>query len=311
MTTVADLLEVSNLSLSLVAGEEGLGRQLRTSELNRPALELTGYFDDFKSERVQIFGLGEVAYMERRQGEKELQANLTRLLAEPVPCVIVSNGCAPPKCLRDHAEAACVPLLTCPYSTTRLYKRLWEHLDEEFAPETSVHGVLLDIHDTGVLLLGESAVGKSECGLELIRRGFRLVADDMVQVKRVGESQLVGRAAEMFPYHMEARGLGIIDISQLYGVAAIRQKKHITLAISLMEWDPATDFDRTGLDKEYMTILDVEIPLVTIPLRPGRNVGTLVEAATLNQILRDLGTDTAEQVQQKLAQQLGMDDSDE
>ena len=198
-------------------------------------------------------------------------------------------------------------MLVCPHSTTRLYKRLWERLDEEFAPETTVHGVLLDIHDTGVLLLGDSAVGKSECALELIRRGFRLVADDMVQVKCLGDSELVGRVTDMLPYHMEARGLGIIDIRRLYGVTAIRQSKQVDLAISLVDWDPKTSYDRIGLVNETLMILDVDIPLVTIPLRPGRNVGTLVEVATMNHILKSLGTTTAALVEQKLLDELRQD----
>ncbi len=304
MTTVADLLRLSDLSLSLAAGGGGLQRLLSTAELNRPALELTGFFDAFQAERVQIFGDGEITYMEKHQGRPIMLESLARVVDNPVPCVIVSNGCPPPRCLLRQAEEADIPLLVCPHSTTRLYKRLWEHLDVEFAPETTVHGVLLDIHDTGVLLLGDSAVGKSECALELIRRGFRLVADDMVRVKCLGDSELVGRVTDMLPYHMEARGLGIIDIRRLYGVTAIRQSKHIDLAISLVDWDPKISYDRTGLECETLNILDVNIPLVTIPLRPGRNVGTLVEVATMNHLLKSLGTNTAELVQQKLLDEL-------
>jgi HPr kinase/phosphorylase len=304
MTTVADLLQVSELSLSLAAGRGGLQRRLSTAELNRPSLELTGFFDAFMAERVQIFGAGEIIYLEKHQGRQVMLDSLARVVDDPVPCVIVSNGSTPPRCLLLQAEEANIPVLVSAHSTTRLYKRLWDHLDVEFAPETTIHGVLLDIHDTGVLLLGDSAVGKSECALELIRRGFRLVADDMVRVKCLGDSELVGRVTDMLPYHMEARGLGIIDIRHLYGVTAIRQSKRIDLAISLVDWDPKISYDRTGLDNETLKILDVTIPHISIPLRPGRNVGTLVEVATMNHILKSLGTNTAEHMQQKLLDEL-------
>jgi HPr kinase/phosphorylase len=288
----------------VAAGERGLDRLIVTSELNRPCLELTGYFEAFRAERIQVFGQGEVTYMCVHEGDKKLRDYLALILDEEVPCTIVTNGREPPHLLMELSNAAGIPVLTCPHSTTSLYKRLWEHLDAEFAPRTTLHGVLLDVHDMGVLLLGDSAVGKSECALELIRRGYHMVADDMVMIKCLSESALFGRATELLPYHMEARGLGIIDISLLFGVAAIRPEKHITLAIKLVEWDEAQEYDRLGLETETMDILDVEIPLVTIPVRPGRNVGTLLEVAALNQKLKNLGIDTARITEQTLRERL-------
>jgi len=309
MTTVAELLDAPNLSLTLVAGEAGLDRRLSTSELNRPSLELTGHFDSFKAERVQVLGKGEVHYIETLACEGGLVDNLCRIIADPVPCVIVTNDAEPPSCVRERAEAVAIPVLRCPHHTTKLYKRLWEHLDREFAPETNIHGVLLDVHDEGVLILGESAVGKSECALELIRRGFRLVADDMVLVKCLGDSQLVGRATDILPYHMEVRGMGIIDVRQLFGVTAIRPEKRISLAITLREWDQASAsaYDRTGLDDHTIRILDVEIPHVTLPVRPARNVGTLIEVATLNHILKSLGINTPALAAEALRAQMDRD----
>jgi HPr kinase/phosphorylase len=301
---VEKLLDDSLLSLSAVAGEAGLGRSIVTAELNRPCLELTGYFEAFRAERIQVIGQGEVAYMELHDGEPELEQNIARILDPRVPCTIVTNGRLPPRMLTDQAERVGIPVLTCPHGTTKLYKRLWEHLDLEFAPQVTMHGVLMDIHDMGVLLLGESTVGKSECALELIRRGFHLVADDMVAIKCLSDSILVGRATELLPYHMEARGLGIIDISQLFGVASVRPKKHITLAITLVEWDQSAEYDRIGLSDETVNILDVDVPHVRIPVRPGRNVGTLVEVAALNQKLKDLGIHTAQRMEQTLLQRL-------
>lgn len=307
--TVEGLLSNPMLGLRVMAGKKGLWRQVLTAELNRPCLELTGYFESFRGERIQIMGQGEVAYIEEREEESALRGYLDRIFSGDMPCAIVTNGREPPPMLLKQAEKCEIPVLVCPHGTTKLYKRLWEHLDSEFAQETSVHGVLMDIHDMGVLLLGDSAVGKSECALELIRRGFHLVADDVVKIKCLGDSQLEGRVADMLPYHMEARGLGIIDVSLLFGVAAVRPFKRITLAITLADWSEEGEFDRTGLDSRTMSILDVEIPHVIIPVRPGRNVGTLVEVAALNQKLKSLGIDTAQLMDQRLQREIARNHS--
>jgi len=301
-TTVETLLTNSLLGLSVAAGRLGLDRPIRTAELNRPCLELTGYFDAFRSERIQVLGKGEISYIERHQADPALAGHLARILDTDVPCTIVTNGLPSPALITERAEALGIPVLTCLHSTTKLYKRLWEHLEEEFAPETTVHGVLMDVHDMGVLLLGDSAVGKSECALELIRRGFHLVADDVVHIKCLSDFILSGRASRLLPYHMEARGLGIIDVSRLFGVASVRSDKRITLAITLVRWGTETDYDRIGLAHETLNILGVEIPHVTLPVSPGRNVGTLVEVAALSQKLKSLGVDTAQLMDRKLLQ---------
>jgi HPr kinase/phosphorylase len=305
-TTVDNLLSNPLLGLEVAAGRAGLWRRVLTPELNRPSLELTGYFDAYRPERIQVFGKGEVKYIDVHATEAGLLGNLDQILTGDLPCVIVTNGRATPEVMIEVAEPKGIPVLTTPHNTTKLFKRLWEHLDAEFAPETTVHGVLMDIHDIGVLLLGDSAVGKSECGLELIRRGFHLIADDMVTIKCLGDSQLVGRATDMLPYHMEARGIGIIDICRLFGAAAVRPDKRITLAITLLDWDQAVTYDRTGLDEEWLKILDVEIHHVTIPVRPGRNVGTLVEVAALNHKLKHLGINTARLAEEELLERMGV-----
>jgi HPr kinase/phosphorylase len=304
-TTVENLLSNPLLGLEVAAGSDGLWRRVLTSELNRPSLELTGYFDAFRAERIQVFGKGEVIFVEAHSSEPDLVDNLGRILSGDLPCVIVTNGSATPRMLLEVAEPTSIPVLSTPHNTTKLFKRLWEHLDAEFAPETTVHGVLMDIHDVGVLLLGDSAVGKSECALELIRRRFHLIADDMVTIKCLGDSHLVGRATEMLPYHMEARGIGIIDICRLFGAAAVRPDKRITLAITLLDWNEAQNVDRTGLDEERISILDVAIHHITIPVRPGRNVGTLVEVAALNHKLKHLGINTARLAEAELLARMG------
>lgn len=299
-TTVGDLLKDPLLGLEVAAGAVGLGRPILTPELNRPSLELTGFFDSFRSERIQVLGKGEVTYVGAHSGEPGLARYLARIFDDDVPCAIVTNGRPPPDLVIQRAEVVGIPVLMTRHSTTKLYKRLWEHLDAEFAQETTVHGVLLDIHDMGVLLLGDSAVGKSECALELIRRGFHLIADDVVSIKCLSDSVLMGRATELLPYHMEARGIGIIDIRLLFGVASVRPDKRITLAITLADWDKSRDYDRTGLNEDHIDILDVAVPHVTIPVRPGRNVGTLVEVAALNQKLKSLGVNTAQLMQAQI-----------
>jgi HPr kinase/phosphorylase len=303
-TSVENLLADVTLGLDVAAGNAGLWRHVLTPELNRPSFELNGWFEAFRAERIQIFGKGEVSFILEHEDQPGLRDNMGRILAGEVPCAIVTNGLKPPAPLIEVAESLSIPVLSCRHSTTKLYKRLWEHLDSEFAPQTTMHGVLLDIHDIGVLLLGDSSVGKSECALELIRRGFHLIADDMVTIKCLSDSQLVGRATDMLPYHMEARGIGIIDICRLFGAAAVRPDKRISLAITLVEWDQTGEIDRTGLDEKSLEILDVSISHLIIPVRPGRNVGTLVEVAALNHKLKSLGINSAVQAEEILLDQL-------
>ena len=308
--TIEELLKDPLLSLSVAAGEQGLGRRVLTPELNRPSLELTGFFAAFRAERIQVIGNGEITFIETHRDAPELASNIGRILTPEVPCAIVTNGRSPPRLLAELAEKAGVPVLQCPHNTTKLYKRLWEHLDSEFAPEVSVHGVLMDIHDMGVLILGESKVGKSECALELIRRGFHLGADDLVAITCLNDSILMGRATALLPYHMETRGLGIIDVSRLFGVASIRPDKRVTLVITLREWEESGELDRLGLDDETREILGVAVPHVTIPIRPGRNVGTLVEVAALNQKLKGMGVHTARLMERMLLETLQREGSE-
>jgi len=306
--TVRKLLQDPLLDLRVVAGEAGLDRPITTAELNRPALELAGFFSAFRSERIQVFGAGEIAYVEAHWQDADLSEILTRVHGGDVPCAIVTNGRAPPEVMCRRAEEAAIPVLSCPYSTTKLYKRLWENLERDFAPETTAHGVLMEIHDIGVLIQGKSSVGKSECGLELIRRGFQLVADDFVTIRCLNDCILVGRGSKVLPFHMEARGLGIIDVSRLFGAISIRAEARIRMVITLEDWEDCVAYDRTGLTDETVSILDVRMPHVTIPVKPGRSVGTLVEIAALNQKLKNMGINTARLMEQALAEQMAATD---
>jgi HPr kinase/phosphorylase len=305
-TTVRKLLDQPMLGLAVVAGHAGLDRRITTAELNRPALELTGYFSEFRSERIQVFGKGELTYLAvHAQRESVLDALSQILLHEHVPCAVVTNGREPPELMRERADAAGTPILSCPYSTTKLYKRLWEHLEPLFAPETDVHGVLMEIHDLGVLIQGHSSIGKSEVALDLIRRGSHLVADDLVTIKCLNDSILIGRGSSLIPFHMEARGLGVIDVRSLFGAAAIRPDKRISLVITLVDWQESAEYDRIGLTDDSVSILDVRVPHITLPVKPGRSVGTLIEIAALNQKLKNMGVHTPRLMAQRLNEVLG------
>ncbi len=298
------------LGLRVIAGAAGLDRPITTSELNRPALELVGFLSEFRSERIQIFGNGELSYLVAHAHDAKLTRVLKRILANDVPCAIVTNGREPPAAMCERGEAAAIAVLACPHSTTKLYKRLAESLEPHFAPETTVHGVLMEIHDMGVLIQGESSVGKSEVALDLIRRGFHLVADDAVNIRCLNDSVLVGRCLTLLPFHMEARGLGIVDVSRLFGAAAIRPDKRIGMVIKLVPWQDDADYDRIGLDDETASILDVQVPYVILPIKPGRSVATLVEVAALNQKLKNMGIHTARLMEQKIAEEIKKTEGD-
>jgi HPr kinase/phosphorylase len=305
-TTVRKLLDEPMLGLVAVAGQAGLDRRVTTAELNRPALELTGYFGEFRSDRIQVFGKGELTYLAVHARNDSVRETLSQILShDNMPCAVVTNGREPPELMCETAEAAGTPILSCPHSTTKLYKRLWEHLEPYFAPETDVHGVLMEIHDLGVLIQGHSSIGKSEVALDLIRRGSHLVADDMVTIKCLNDSILIGRGSQLLPFHMEARGLGVIDVSRLFGAAAVRPDKRISLVITLVDWQDTIEYDRIGLQDDSVSILDVRVPHLTLPVKPGRSVGTLIEIAALNQKLKGMGVDTERLMAKRLTEVLG------
>jgi len=305
-TTVRKLLDEPMLGLVAVAGQAGLDRRVTTAELNRPALELTGYFGEFRSDRIQVFGKGELTYLAVHARNDSVRETLSQILShDNMPCAVVTNGREPPELMCETAEAAGTPILSCPHSTTKLYKRLWEHLEPYFAPETDVHGVLMEIHDLGVLIQGQASIGKSEVALDLIRRGSHLVADDMVTIKCLNDSVLIGRGSRLLPFHMEARGLGVIDVSRLFGAAAVRPDKRISLVITLVDWQDTIEYDRIGLQDDSVSILDVRVPHLTLPVKPGRSVGTLIEIAALNQKLKGMGVDTERLMAKRLTEVLG------
>lgn len=293
----------SAIDLRLLAGEAGLQNRLTTSELNRPGLALSGYFEYFANRRIQVLGNTETAYLAGLP-EEQAHERIRRLFEFPIPCVLVTSGNRLPPVFLECAERTATPLFATETPTSRAAWRVSAFLERALAPETHIHGVLVDVHGLGTLLVGRSGVGKSECALELVERGHRLVADDIVVVQRMGKDQLVGRSTDVLRYHMEVRGLGVIDIESLYGVNAIALEKEISLLIRLEKWDPARQYERLGLEERTYAIFDVEIPEYVIPVEPGRNIAVLVEVASLHQRLKNQGINPARAFNDRLIQRM-------
>lgn len=287
------------LKLHLVAGEGGLDRKITVAEINRPGLALAGYFKYFAFKRVQVIGKVEITYLETLSAE-ERRRRIKKLLEENIPCCIIARNYAPPKELVEESNKFSIPLFRSPLITMVLLNKATIFLADYFAPTTSITGDLIEIYGVGALLRGESGVGKSECGLSLIKRGHRLIADDIVKVKIRGGDTLVGFGSPLTRHHMEIRGLGIINVQTLFGAGCIREDKRIDIVISMEEWDPNKEYERLGLEEQTFNILGINIPYVVIPVRPGRDVALLVEVACINQRLKWLGYHSAKDLNERL-----------
>ena len=280
------------LDLALVAGDEGIGRPLTGWRIQRPGLAIAGFLPYIKPGRLQILGESELDYiatlspLERRQ-------RLGAIAALPVAGFVVTKGLTPPPELLRECRKRQVPLFVSPATTSVVIQRITGMLEESLAPQQTVHGVLVDVHGMGVLLIGESGIGKSECALDLITRGHRLVADDAVQISRFPSGELRGRASNLIRYHMELRGIGIINIKHLFGVSAVRTSQAVELVISLERWKPGEQYDRLGLSPETYEILGEKRPLMRLPVASGRNLAILIEIAARNELLKSQGYDAA------------------
>ncbi len=292
------------LSLRLVTGKAGLDRQIDVPDLNRPGLALSGFLDYFPSERLQILGKTEVTFwnsLERKLRARRLEDILGRL--KPAG-FILCHGAVPPEDLIAAADAAGVAVLATPLPTTKFISELTIHLEEKLAPSVTVHGSLVDVFGVGILLLGESGIGKSECALALIDKGHRLCADDVVEIRRTPEKTLLGTGTRSLRYHMEIRGLGIVDIQRLFGAKAVRERKLVELVIQLMPWEPGKRYDRTGLEDRAYTILDIPLILHELPVQTGRNLAVLVEVAAMNWRLKQMGVNSAERLNEQIMRDL-------
>ena len=299
---VGELLDeaAESLRLELVAGRAGLEHRIHLARVQRPGLALTGYTDYIRYGRVQIVGSSEVGYLQKVPPRRRALI-LGRLCRCRITCFLVTKGLVPPRELLSAAEAEAIPILTTPLESTVFIKLLSAFLDERLATRLHLHGVLLDVFGLGVLILGESGIGKSECALDLIDRGHRLVADDVVEIKRMGDV-LVGGSPDLTRYHMELRGLGVLNIKDLYGVSSIRLSKRVELLVQLERWETGKEYDRLGLRDETFLVLGVEVPLGRMPVAPGRNIALLVEVAARNQLLREGGYDAARRFVERVDQ---------
>jgi HPr kinase/phosphorylase len=307
-TKVIDL--VQHFQLEVVAGESGLNRLIKVADLYRPGLELAGYFNHHPRDRVQILGRTELSFFETLAPAERTERIRKLCQVEETPCICISRGLPVPEELVREAEQAQMPVLRSHISTTTLVSRITGFLENRLAPKTTIHGVLVDVYGIGVLLTGNSGIGKSETALELVKRGHRLVADDAVEISQSPDNVLYGTAPELIKHLLEIRGVGIINVMTLFGAGAIRNVKKISLVIRLETWQQDKEYDRLGLDEETTRIIDTELPLVTIPVRPGRNLAVIIEVAAMNYRLKNMGYNAALQFTNRLTESLAVDMDD-
>jgi HPr kinase/phosphorylase len=293
----------AGLDLELLAGEAGLAHLVQVPRIQKPGLALAGYTTNLHPDRIQVLGSTELTDLESLPPEKA-EVNLRRLCALDISCFIITKGQSPPAFLIRETEQQGIPLLRTHHQSSTFISLITNFLEERLLPSTTVHGVLVDVLGVGVLLLGKSGVGKSECALDLVLRGHRLVADDIVKVRMKLPAVLFGEGMDLLHYHMEIRGLGIINIKHLFGVAAIRERKKIDLAVELVEWEEGKEYDRLGLEEQHYSSLGLTIPLLRIPVRPGRNITSIVEVAARNQLLKEMGYHSALEFQDRLEERM-------
>jgi HPr kinase/phosphorylase len=292
-----------SLKMNVVAGERGIKAQVRDKSINRPALALTGYFKSFATKRLQVFGAGEIAYLRDLKEDKQYKV-MTEIAQRRIPCMIVTRALAPTQPMIDAANENDIPLIRTNLSTKDFLAASTILLENMFAPRVSEHGTLMDVKGIGVLIRGDSGVGKSECALALIERGYSLVADDKVNIKLINEHDLVGTSNEINRGYMECRGLGIINIAELFGIRSVRIEKTINLVITFERWKESDEEERTGLEQDYFEILGIQVPHIRFSVKPGRDLARLVEVASMVQALKLIGHDSAKEFNEKLIKQM-------
>jgi HPr kinase/phosphorylase len=298
--TVRRLLERQRDVLALEQLDEtGLDRDIVSPNVSSPGLVLAGYVERFPAHRLQVFGETEISYLTSRS-DVERRTILTTFFSFPIPAVFITKGQRPPAEMSELAAAAGVPIIGSRLKTNEFFTRIKPWLEEEFAPTSTLHGSLCDVFGVGLLFIGRSGIGKSECVLDLVERGHRLVADDVVMVSRRGAEVLLGRGHELQRHYMEIRGVGLVDVPSVFGIRAVRQQKRIEVVVELVDWDPDLVLDRTGLDREGTTILDVTLPKITVPLNPGKNITVIAEVIAMNHLLKYSGIDPAERFNERL-----------
>ena len=291
------------LQLEALTADVGLDREIPTPEVSSPGLVLAGFTARFVADRLHILGETEIAYLASLDPAARRHA-LETLFEFELPAVIITKGQKPPAELLALARAKGVAVIRTKLKTAEFYRRVKPFLDDVFAPTTTVHASLADVFGVGLLFLGRSGIGKSECVLDLVERGHRLVADDIVHITRQGNDVLIGRGHELSRHYMEIRGVGLIDIKALFGIRAVRQQKRIEVVVQLEDWDASREYDRTGLDGQQTTLLEIPVPLVTVPLNPGKNLTVVCEVVAMNHLLRYTGVDSARSLNERLLKRM-------
>ena len=291
---------IEEFDLEVLRGAENYQDVLiQREDVNRPGLQLVGFFDYFDAKRMQLLGRVESTYLEQISSE-ERRARFDAFLAHEIPALVITRGMEPFPELMEMAEKYDRTILRTQETTTAFMGALILALRNYLAPRITRHGVLVEVYGEGVLLLGESGVGKSETAIELVKRGHRLVADDAVEIKRVGVKRLVGSAPELIRHYIELRGIGVVDVQQLFGMSAVREDQDIDLVVNLEQWNDETMYDRLGLEQLYTVILDVKVPALTVPVKPGRNLAIIVEVAAMNNRQKKMGYNAAQAFTQQI-----------
>lgn len=295
VATIQERFNLTNFTPELNLEEA----QVTVADVNRPALQLHGFYEHFEPKRIQVIGNVEVAYIAKKTDEEKAES-FDKLFSYDIPCIIYCRGEKPADILLREAVKANVPILGTDRATSEFMSALIFSLNMDFAPYTTIHGVLVDVYGEGLLITGESGIGKSEAALELIRRGHRLVSDDVVEIRRPNNERLYGRAPSITQYLIELRGIGIIDVKSLYGVEAVKDEQRIDLVIKLEDWSKEKEYDRLGMTDEYMNILGIDVTCHSLPIRPGRNLAIICEAAAVNHRQKKMGYNAAEELYRRV-----------
>ena len=295
IATVKERFNLTNFTPELNLEEA----KVTVADVNRPALQLHGFYEHFEPSRIQVIGNVETAYLAKKSDEDKIAA-FAKLFSYEIPCVIYCRGEEPEELLLKEAIKAKIPVLGTDRATSEFMSALIYSLNMDFAPYTTIHGVLVDVYGEGLLITGESGIGKSEAALELIRRGHRLVSDDVVEIRRPNNERLYGRAPSITQYLIELRGIGIIDVKSLYGVEAVKDEQRIDLVIKLEDWSKEKEYDRLGMTDEYMNILGIDVTCHSLPIRPGRNLAIICEAAAVNHRQKKMGYNAAEELYRRV-----------
>ncbi|MEX2104216.1 MAG: HPr(Ser) kinase/phosphatase [Bacilli bacterium] len=292
---------IDHFRLEIVSGESGAQRLITTSDISRPGLEMAGFFTYYPAERVQLLGKTELTFFDTLQPH-EKEERIHKLCHPNTPCIIITRENEIPEELKYIGDKQKLCILRTKESTTKFSSKLTDYLEGRLAPATNLHGVLVDIYGVGILITGGSGIGKSESALELVKRGHRLIADDNVEIRQPATNILIGKAPRLLRHLLEIRGIGIINVMTLFGAGAIRSEKKIVLVIHLELWQEGRQYERLGLDEEKIKIIDTEVPLLTLPVRPGRNLAVIIEVAAMNFRLKNMGYNAAVQFSDQLTE---------